>query len=73
MISPLFTTKALAVHDRYKKILKLLSEGNSAREISEQMNRNQRCVQSDIIVLRKKFCCKNTSQLLYKIAKENII
>jgi DNA-binding NarL/FixJ family response regulator len=56
-----------------KKLLELLGEGFSAKEIAHMTNTSQRTVVKRIGNLRLKLKCKNTNQLIHLATKHQLI
>jgi len=51
-----------------KKIIELISQGKTAKEIGKETNRSRRTIEHRIDRLKKKHNCKSLPQLIHKFA-----
>lgn len=55
------------------RIINLMTEGYTIREISEKMNLDKHVIGHRTFALRKRFRCKSTIQLVVKILREDFL
>ena len=53
-----------------KKILKMASEGYTAKEIAYEINKSQRCVEARVRTMKDYYDCRSITQLVAKLINE---
>jgi DNA-binding NarL/FixJ family response regulator len=62
----------MSITETNKKIIQLMGEGNTDKEIAQTLKMPSRTVQSRIYKMLKKWECRNRTQLVLKVVLFNI-
>lgn len=62
----------MSITETNRKIIQLMGEGNTDKEIADKMKMPVRTVQDRIYKMLKKWTCRNRTQLVLKVVLFNI-
>lgn len=62
----------MSITETNRKIIQLMGEGNTDKEIADKMQMPVRTVQDRIYKMLKKWTCRNRTQLVLKVVLFNI-
>lgn len=63
----------IRITDKDKIIMQMIADGSTALEVSEKTGASERTIEARILILKKRWDCKNTTHLSVTLLRAKII